>query len=796
MRAPVATFRRTVPSTVGVLAVYFLAAKIGLWIPFTSANVSPVWPASGVGIAAVLALGYEMWPGIAAGAFLSNFFSPIPHTAAAGIAAGNTLSAIIGGWLLRRVPRFGVNLKCLRDVGALALFGASISPIIAASVGVTSLRLAGADPWNGLGEAWLQWWIGDGMGILLVTPPLLLLLSPRAHEHPRKSIELAMLAMLLVGACYAVFRSAFLQNIPSVVILPVALWGAVRLKVAGAAVANTVIAAASVAATARGLGPFLGHTPLRNALLLQVFLGGISLTTLAVGALVGERERARSDLVSEQLFATELRATKDTLAKLAGIVEASEDAIIGLDTSGTIMTWNRGAERLYGFVAEEAIGQPIGIIVPPELASADEDFRSRIGRGERIDHFETVRVRKDGSVVEVSLTVSPIRNTHGQLIGVSKSARDITERKRMEQKLRQTEEHFSLLVSASSEVVYRMSPDWTVMHRLEGKEFIADTSDPSGQWLDKYIPPQDQPHVMAAIHGAIRNKSIFELEHRVWRADGSIGWTHSRAIPLFDSNGEIVEWFGAASDVTGHKQAEEKLQVAAKIAATARLAATIAHEINNPLAAATNYLFLAKMQTDLGTQAGAFVRHADEELARIANIAHQTLGLYYTGTRVPRTVDITKLLDEVLLSLDKRISAKGLAIEREYTGQPEVEWSPEELFQVFGSIVLNAIGASYAQGKIRIRVRTVLWPSSKVPRAVRITISDSGSGIRREHRSMVFEPFFTTKLDVGTGLALWNAKQIVERHGGAIRFRSTARRNVSGTTFSILLPLESLPAAA
>jgi PAS domain S-box-containing protein len=138
--------------------------------------------------------------------------------------------------------------------------------------------------------------------------------------------------------------------------------------------------------------------------------------------------------------------------------------------------------------------------------------------------------------------------------------RDISEHAQAVRALRESEERFRAFVLASSDVVYRMSPDWSVMRELRGREFIADTEEPSGTWLEKYIHPDDQPHVMATIREAIRTKSVFQLEHRVLRVDGSLGWTFSRAIPLLDASGEIVEWFGAASDVTARRQAEEALR--------------------------------------------------------------------------------------------------------------------------------------------------------------------------------------------------------------------------------------------
>jgi chemotaxis family two-component system sensor kinase Cph1 len=138
--------------------------------------------------------------------------------------------------------------------------------------------------------------------------------------------------------------------------------------------------------------------------------------------------------------------------------------------------------------------------------------------------------------------------------------REITKRMLAEETLQESEERFRALVTASSEVVYRMCPDWSEMRQLHGKNFIADTEEPNPNWLQEYIHPDDQSHVMQVINEAIRTKSIFELEHRVLRVDGTLGWVFSRAIPMLDATGKVFEWFGAASDITKRKLAEEALK--------------------------------------------------------------------------------------------------------------------------------------------------------------------------------------------------------------------------------------------
>jgi PAS domain S-box-containing protein len=213
---------------------------------------------------------------------------------------------------------------------------------------------------------------------------------------------------------------------------------------------------------------------------------------------------------------------------------------------------------------DQIIGKMDSEIFTPTEAELITAIKRRV-LDEDLELREQMWLDRPSGAIFVDITWEPLHDENGLVVGVSSATVDLTAMKRAEEGLRQSEERFGAFVSASSDVVYSMSPDWTEMRHLEGREFIADTDDPSSTWLERYIHRDDQPRVLAAIAEAIRTKSVFELEHRVLTVDGTLGWTHSRAIPLLDPDGEIVEWFGAASDVTARKRAEEALRETARL---------------------------------------------------------------------------------------------------------------------------------------------------------------------------------------------------------------------------------------
>ena len=345
---------------------------------------------------------------------------------------------------------------------------------------------------------------------------------------------------------------------------------------------------------------------------------------------------------------------------LAAIVATSDDAIVSKNLDGVITTWNGGAERIFGYKAEEAIGKNITIIIPFDRRSEETEILRRVRSGERVDHFETVRMRKDGTTLDVSVTISPLRDPMGRVIGASKVARDISKQKRAEEELRESEERLRALVNASSYVVYRVSPDWSTMRQLDGRGVISGTESSTRDWLQEYVHPEDRAIVQEAIQNAIRSKAPFELEHRVQRTDGSLGWTLSRAVPRLDESGEIIEWFGAASDLTLRKQAEEDYrQLAENLDVEVRARTKEVEERNADI---------LRQSDQLRELSWRLLRTQDEERRHIARELHDSAGqtlsvlginlaqlVQKTGRTAPDLADDAEKIQETVQQLHREI---------------------------------------------------------------------------------------------------------------------------------------------
>ena len=360
------------------------------------------------------------------------------------------------------------------------------------------------------------------------------------------------------------------------------------------------------------------------------------------------------------------KRAEEALVRLAAIVETSEDAIFSKDSDGYIRSWNRGAEKMYGYSATEIVGRHVSVLSPPDRIDEIDPILAALRRGQPIDHLETVRVRKDGKQVEVSLSISPIRNHAGAITGASTIARDITERNRASEALRKTE----------------------------------------------------------------------------------------------------------------------------KLAATGRLAGTIAHEINNPLDALTHLMYLLERHPSLDAQAREFAGIATEEVNRIGRIAKQALG-FYREAAAPVNVNIAELIESVVELYQSAAQNKHVRLVTESETSATVPAFPGEMRQVFSNLIVNAVDAVPRGGTVKIRVKHGRdWKTRAL--GIRVLVSDDGPGIPVNLRSRIFEPFFTTKGEKGTGVGLWVSEGMLQKQGGSIRLK-TSTGSDHGTTFAVFAPYACAP---
>ena len=414
-----------------VFVAYFIAGKLGqATINIRSGNIGPVWPAYGIALAAILAYGSRVWPAVAASAFIVAVQGSVSAVAAAGQAFGATIGAMSGASALRRIPHFDPNLTRLRDALALIGLGAFGSALISSSIGIVSLYATGVQPYSGIESAWFIYWFGDSTGVLIMTPLVFTLPDLFRRRSPARAFELATLLALVIGACFVIFGDLALipirLHVLALAVLPFVMWAAINFGVAGAALSVFIIATMATILTALGSGPFAANTPFINAVLLDVLFGVLAVTGLALAAVIAERERAENErerLIREQ-------AGVEARLHLAAIVETSDDAIVSSDLAGIIKSWNGAAQRMFGFSETEAVGRPISLLIPPDRLEEDARVNQKILAGERAVHFETKRRTKAGAEVDTSVTISPVRDAAGALIGLARIARDITEQKR------------------------------------------------------------------------------------------------------------------------------------------------------------------------------------------------------------------------------------------------------------------------------------------------------------------------------------------------------------------------------
>ena len=475
--------------------IYVLAAKLGLSLAFIHPSATPVWPPTGITLAALLILGNRVWPGILLGAFLANITTAGSVTTSLAIAGGNTLEGLVGAYLVSRFANGPHFCERPQDIFKFTLLAGVLSTMISATIGVTSLALSGLASWTDYTSIWLTWWLGDAMGDFIIAPLLMLWSeNPYVRWNRYEIFELALLLLLLFLGGQMIFGGVLPTNAKNYPLdflcVPVLVWAAFRFGPRETATTAVMLSGIALWGTLHGFGPFAKDTLNESLLLLQLFMGCTAVMALVFAVVVLDRKRA-----------------EEVRARLAAIVESSVDAIVGITMERTVVSWNRAAERLFGYPAGEAIGSPISFVMPPDRVHEENQIIDRLKRDEYIDHFETVQRRKDGQEFPVSLTISPIKDATGKIIGASKSVRDISDKKRAEEQIQASLREKEVLLR---EIHHRVKNNLQVIYsllRLQSKL----VTDPKASALFK--DSQARVKAMALVHETLcQSKNLSRID--------------------------------------------------------------------------------------------------------------------------------------------------------------------------------------------------------------------------------------------------------------------------------------------
>lgn len=488
---------------------------------------------------------------------------------------------------------------------------------------------------------------------------------------------------------------------------------------------------------------------------------------------------------------SERKQSEQSQARLASIVEASQDAIVSISLDGIVLSWNAGAERLFGYQASEMVGRPYFVIMPTELLEEEKQIIERLGRGEKIDQMETVRLNKGGHRVDVSLSISPLRDQYGKVVAASKIIRDTTARNRADRLTKSLLEtvNDAILTIDTHGIVWLANPATEKMFGYSREEIL-------GFNVSKLMP---QPY--RGEHDRYIADYLFSGKAKVVgigrevvgrRKDGT-----EFPIELMVTElrlGEERHFTGVVRDLTARRKLEEQFRQSQKMEAVGRLAGGVAHDFNNLLTVINGYsvMLLDSMPVgDFSREALAEVLDAGERAARLTQ---QLLAFSRKSVIEPKLIDLNEVVQESVKLLRRLIGEDVAMVVLTDPNPLHVTIDPGQLEQVLMNLAVNARDAMPVGGRLTIETRRVQIRTGGNPSHpdlapgtyVSFRVADTGSGMSPEIRDKIFEPFFTTKgIGKGTGLGLAVVHGVVKQAGGSIAVESTVG---IGTTFTILLP--------
>ena len=521
---------------------------------------------------------------------------------------------------------------------------------------------------------------------------------------------------------------------------------------------------------------------------------------------------------------TERKRAAEESQLLSSIVECSEDAIIGKNLDGIVLSWNQGAARIYGYSAEEMAGQSIARLVPPNYEDEFAGLLEYLKLGQRIEHMETARIRKDGQRIFVAVTISPLRDDSGAIVGAATISRDITDRRRSEQALQKSESRYRSLVRVVSQILWTTDAQGQVIEDIPAwREFTGKTlQEISGHgWLE-CLHPDDRERTADVWDRAVNTRSFYSTEYRLRRRDGEYRWMKVHGAALLDEQGKIQEWVGICTDIHDRVLAEEKVRELNQslekrvVERTVELQAankeleafaySVSHDLRAPLRAVDGFsrILLEEYAPQLPEEAQRYLQIAHGNAVQMGNLIDALLAFSRLGRQALRRQHVApaELVRQALMDLASE--QEGRQVEISVGDLPLCHADPLLLRQVFFNLLSNAFKYTRKRASARIEVASVQFVHIEhqtregpgaAPRDVHgdcpvYYVRDNGAGFDMRYAGKlfgVFQRLHRAEEYEGTGVGLATVFRIVTRHGGLVWAEGALNQ---GATFYFTLPAD------
>jgi PAS domain S-box-containing protein len=820
-----------------VAVAYFISARLSLFLAFENTNASPVWPPTGIALAAVLFLGFSITPGIFVGALCANILVltginlSFPESSLVSLftALGNTLEAVIGAALIRRFVKGLDPFEDVKNVFIFIVFGVCISTMISASVGVSSFCFR-TGQWGLFGRLWLTWWLGDTAGAIVIVPLFYGYSRARASGWKGfRPVEAAVALVVFVTVCIFVF---FSNGLLRYLVLPLIVWVILRFGLFEVSLSTAVLSCLAVFGTAKNVSTLSPQDAGDALLFLQSFIAVIAITSLFLSAVVRKRKQTEDDLRAEKAFS-------DTL------IDSVPGIFFVLDVQDHLVRWNHFLEEMNNLPGAELTGmdslrnihqddkQLIHNKIHEAFTKGHSETEGRIVTKDGIRYFtftgRKVEIHNTSFVVGSGIDVTArklaelqliehqqalekaIEKRTSQLVEVNATlANEIKEHKEIEHILAQSERKYRDLVEGANSIILRWTKEGkvTFINKYAQEFFGYSQEEIVGQNIVGTIVPLSEstgknlsllPRAIYSnpeIYTINENENIKRTGERVW-----ISWTNK---PVIDDNGNITEVLSVGNDITGRRNAEmtlnrtlEELAIAKERAEESdhlksAFLATMSHELRTPLNSIIGFTgiilqgYVGPLNDEQAKQLG-MVRASANHLLSLINDVLDISKIEAGQLQVSyRQFDLAAAIDRCIHSVRPAAENKNLSLIADIN--PNVQFiigDQRRIEQILLNLLSNAIKFTDI-GEVRLEVET------DTEEWVTISVSDTGIGIKDKDMDRIFKAFQqvdfgTTRKYEGTGLGLHICQRLLDIMGG--RIWVTSIWDV-GTTFSFTLPLK------